>query len=115
MRVTLTFKYYGTPDGREVTISESTIADVKPHGPDIYEQDTDNEVAAGKAKQVDYSVDGATIWFTRSVTRGGQTLIDEKVTSKYVPWQAVFRFGDGFTPPAGAEVHGLDATATPVP
>jgi len=114
VRVTLTFRFFGTPDDRQVTISDSTIGDIKPHGPDIYEKDTDNEVSAGKAKQVDYAVDGATIWFTRQVTRGGQTLIDEKVTSKYVAWQSVFRFADGFTPPPGAEVHGPDgAIITP--
>lgn len=114
-RVTLTFKFYGTPDGRVVNISPSTITDVTPHGPDIYERDTDNEVAAGKAKQVDYAVDGATISFTRNVTRNGETLIDEKVISKYVPWQSVFRFGQDFTPPEGVIVNDPTVPVTPMP
>jgi vancomycin resistance protein YoaR len=109
-RVTLTFRFYGTPDGRVVNISPSTIGAVVPHGPDVYEKDTDNEVPAGKAKQVDYAVDGATISFTRQVTRGSETLIDERVVSKYVPWQSVFRFGEGFTPPEGATVVGVEPT-----
>lgn len=113
-RVTLTFKFYGTPDGRVVNISNSTIESTAPHGPDVYEKDTDNEVAAGKAKQVDYAVDGATISFTRQVTRNSETLIDERVVSRYVPWQAVFRFGEGFTPPEGAQVVGVE-TPTPTP
>jgi vancomycin resistance protein YoaR len=113
-RVTLTFKFYGTPDGRAVNISTSTIESTVPHGPDVYEKDTDNEVAAGKAKQVDYAVDGATISFTRQVTRNGETLLNERVVSKYVPWQAVFRFGEGFTPPEGAQVVGVE-TPTPTP
>ena len=104
-RVTLTFKFYGTPDGRQVVISPSTITDVVPHGPDIYERDTDNEVPPGKAKQVDYAVDGATVFFTRLVTRNGETLINERVVSKYVPWQAVYRYGPDFIPPEGAIVR----------
>ena len=104
-RVTLTFKFYGTPDGRQVVISPSTITDVVPHGPDIYERDSDNEVPPGKAKQVDYAVDGATVFFTRLVTRNGETLINERVVSKYVPWQAVYRYGPDFIPPEGAIVR----------
>ncbi|PJF47318.1 MAG: hypothetical protein CUN48_09310 [Candidatus Thermofonsia Clade 3 bacterium] len=103
-RVTLTFKFYGTPDGRQVTISSATITDVVPHGPDIYERDTEGEVPPGQAKQVDYAVDGATVFFTRVVTRNGETLINERVVSKYVPWQAVYRYGPDFTPPEGAVV-----------
>ncbi|BCX05265.1 MAG: VanW family protein [Candidatus Roseilinea sp.] len=103
-RVTLTFKFYGTPDGRQVTISPATITDVVPHGPDIYERDTEGEVPPGQARQVDYAVDGATVFFTRVVTRNGETLINERVVSKYVPWQAVYRYGPDFTPPEGAIV-----------
>lgn len=105
VRVTLTFKFYGTPDGRQVTISPATITDVVPHGPDIYERDTEGEVPPGQAKQVDYAVDGATVFFTRVVTRNGETLINERVVSKYVPWQAVYRYGPDFTPPEGAIVR----------
>jgi vancomycin resistance protein YoaR len=114
-RVTLTFRFYGTPDGRQVTISPSTIADVVPHGPDVYERDTDNEVPAGKSKQVDYAVDGATVSFTRQVVRNGETLLNERVVSKYVPWQNVFRFGPEFTPPEGVIVKDDTVPATPAP
>ncbi len=105
VRVTLTFRFYGTPDGRVVTISRPTITDVVPHGPDVYEPDPEGEVPPGQVKQVEFAVDGATIWFTRTVTRGGQVLINERVVSRYVPWQNVFRYGPGFTPPEGAIVR----------
>ncbi|MCS7325334.1 MAG: VanW family protein [Anaerolineae bacterium] len=104
-RVTLTFRFYGTPDGREVIISRPTITNVVPHGPDIYEPDMEGEVPPGQAKQVEFAVDGATIWFTRTVTRGGQVLINERVVSRYVPWQNVFRYGPGFAPPPNAVVR----------
>jgi vancomycin resistance protein YoaR len=104
-RMALTFKFYGTDDGRQVIISPPTITDVVPHGPDIYEPDPDNEVPAGKVKQVEYAVNGATVSFTRQVIRNGEVLINERVVSKYVPWQAVYRYGPGFVPPEGAIVR----------
>lgn len=70
-----------------------------------YEPDPEGEVPPGQVKQVEFAVDGATIWFTRTVTRGGQVLINERVVSRYVPWQNVFRYGPGFTPPEGAIVR----------
>ena len=103
-RVTLTFKFYGTNDGRQVIIGPPTITDVVPHGPDIYEPDPENEVPPGKVKQVEYAVNGATISFTRKVVRNGEVLLNERVVSKYVPWQAVYRYGPGFIPPEEAVV-----------
>ena len=102
---TLTFKYYGTSDGRQVEFTEPVIKEVTPHGPDIYEKATDGSVAPGKVIKVDYAVDGAKIVAGRTVTRNGEVLIDETIVSKYVPWQNVFRFGEGFVPPDGAIVR----------
>jgi len=103
-RVTLTFRFYGASDGREVIISQPTITNIVPHGPDVYEPDPENEVPPGKTRQVEYAVDGATISFTRQVIRNGEVLLDERVVSRYVPWQAVYRYGPGFVPPEGAVV-----------
>jgi len=103
-RVTLTFKFYGALDGREVVISQPAITNIVPHGPDIYEPDPENEVPPGKTRQVEYAVDGATISFTRQVIRNGEVLLNERVVSRYVPWQAVYRYGPGFVPPEGAVV-----------
>ncbi|MCS6773341.1 MAG: VanW family protein [Thermoflexales bacterium] len=110
VRVTLTFRFYGTPDGRQVLISPATITDIVPHGPDIYEPDPTNEVPPGKIKQVEFAANGATVSFTRQVLRDGQLVLNEQVVSRYVPWQNVFRFGAGFVPPQGAIVR-----ASPTP
>ena len=110
-KVTLTFRFYGTTDGREVHFSDMTEADKVPAPPDVYEKDTDGEIAAGQIKQVDFAVDGATMSFVRTVTRGGETLISEKVISKYEPWANRFRFGEGATLPEGVVV--ADPTKTP--
>ncbi len=103
-RATLTFKFYGKRDGREVSFSQPLIENVVPHGPDIYEPDPEGKLGEGKVRQVDYAVDGATITVQRTVTRAGQILINERIVSKYQPWQAVYQFGPGFTPPEGAIV-----------
>jgi len=103
-RATLTFKFYGRRDGREVSFSEPVIENLVPHGPDIYEPDPEGKLGEGKVRQVEYAVDGATITVRRTVTRAGQTLINERIVSKYQPWQAVYQFGPGFTPPEGAIV-----------
>ncbi len=104
-RATLTFKFYGRRDGREVSFSEPVIENVVPHGPDIYEPDPEGKLGEGKVRQVEYAVDGATITVRRTVTRAGQTLINERIVSKYQPWQAMYQFGPGFTPPEGAIVR----------
>ena len=69
-----------------------------------FAQNLSGLIEPGQVKQIDHAVDGATLTFERTVLRGGETLIDESITSKYVPWRNVFRFGPGFQPPAGAEV-----------
>jgi hypothetical protein len=95
---------YGTKDGREVQFSDMTEWDKVPAPPDVYEKDTEGEVAAGQIKQVDFAVDGATMSFVRTVTRNGETLISEKVISKYQPWANRFKFGEGAVLPEGAQV-----------
>jgi len=111
--VTLTFKFFGKRDGRVVEIGQPNIAQIVPHPADQYEPDPDNALAPGEVKQVEYAVDGATISFTRKVTRGAETLINETISSRYIPWRNVFRFGPGFVVPPGAEV--LPPVATPAP
>lgn len=102
---TLTFKFYGAPDNREVTLTKPVIANVVKHGPDIYEPDPDGKVPAKTARQIDYAVDGATITLERTVKKDGKVVLNESLVSRYVPWQAVFRFGPGFIPPEGAIVR----------
>ena len=89
----LTFKFYSTSDGRQVTISDPIVENVVPHPPDKYEEDP--TLPAGVTKQVDYAVDGADVTVNRTVTRGGQVISQDRVFTKYQPWQAVFMVGTG--------------------
>ena len=110
-RVSLTFRLYGTKDGREVTLSPTSITDEIPHGPPIYDADTAGELAQNQVKQSDFAVNGATIFFDRTVSKAGQILIQERIRSTYQPWQARFHYGPGF---AAFPADAVDQSGTPL-
>ncbi|MBN1888058.1 MAG: VanW family protein [Thermoflexales bacterium] len=94
---TLTFKFYSTPDGRQVTLGKPEVVNVVPHGPDIIEEDP--SLPPGTRKQVDWAVDGADVTVRRLVERDGVVLYQDALFTRYLPWQAVFQVG----PPLPAE------------
>jgi vancomycin resistance protein YoaR len=94
---TLTFKFYSTPDGRQVTIEKPEVVNIVPHGPDIIEEDP--SLPPGTRKQVDWAVDGADVTVRRLVERDGVVLYQDALFTRYQPWQAVFQVG----PPLPAE------------
>jgi vancomycin resistance protein YoaR len=89
----LTFKLYSTSDGRQVTISEPVVENVIPHPEDKIEEDP--TLPAGTRQQVDYAADGADVTVTRTVTRGGQVISEDRIFTRYQPWQAIFKVGTG--------------------
>src|SRR5512139_224819 len=89
----LTFKFYSTGDGRQVTISEPIIENVIPHPEDKIEEDP--ALPAGTRQQVDYAADGADVTVKRTVTRDGQVISEDRVFTRYQPWQAIFKVGTG--------------------
>ena len=89
----VTFKFYSTPDGRQVTVSAPIVENVVAHPPDKYEEDP--TLAAGVTKQVDYAVDGADVTVNRTVTLNGQVISQDRIFTKYQPWQAVYMVGTG--------------------
>ncbi len=89
----LTFKFYSTSDGRQVTISDPVIENVIPHPADKIEEDP--TLPAGTRQQVDYAADGADVTVKRTVTRNGQVISEDQVFTRYQPWQAVFKVGTG--------------------
>ena len=102
----LTFKFYSTNDGRQVTISQPIVENVIPHPEDKIEEDP--TLPVGERKQVDYAADGADVTVKRTVTRGGQVISEDQVFTRYQPWQAIFKVGTGGAPPSTPE-------ATPTP
>jgi vancomycin resistance protein YoaR len=87
----LTFKIYGTPDGRSVEITEPVVTGlVKPPEP-LYQDDP--TLPKGVTKQVDWSAWGANSYFTRTVTRDESVIYEDTFSSTYQPWKAIFLVG----------------------
>jgi vancomycin resistance protein YoaR len=93
----LTFKFYSTNDGRQVAISEPLVENVIPHPEDKIEEDP--TLPVGTRQQVDYAADGADVTVTRTVTRNGQVISEDRVFTRYQPWQAIFKVGTGGATP----------------
>ncbi len=82
---------YGTSDGRLSKISTPKVTDQTPPPPDLRQDDP--TLPRGTVKQVDWAAWGANVSFTRTVTKGDQTLISETWRTSYRPWQAVYMVG----------------------
>ncbi len=82
---------YGTSDGRVATLSKSSYLSTTPAPPDIHKDDP--TLPKGTSKQVEHSIPGAKVIFSRKVVRNGETLISETFTSNFRPWAAVFLDG----------------------
>ncbi len=88
---TLTFRIFGTPDGRSVEISKPVITNVAPAPPPLYQDDP--TLPKGTTKQVDFAAGGANVVFTREVKRGDEVLYKDSFKSVYQPWRAVYLVG----------------------
>lgn len=87
----LTFSLFGQSDGRETLVSDPVVLNRTAAPAPLYQDDP--SLQKGITKQIDFASPGATVVYTRTVTKGGETLIDEKYTSRYTPWQAVYLVG----------------------
>lgn len=101
----ITFEFYGTKDGRTVSMSDPIISDVTPPPPPIMEN-TDT-LPVGETKQTEKAHDGATASFIYTVMLNGQQLHKNTFVSHYVPWQAHILVGTGGAP--------VDPNAAPSP
>ncbi len=88
---TLGFKIYGTPDGREVQLTEPIVTNQTP--PPETQYIDDETLDEGVVRQVDFAAWGATASFNRTVTRDGEVLHEDTFTTRYQPWRAVFLRG----------------------
>lgn len=87
----LVFRLYGTPDGREVEMTEPVITNQSPPPAALYEDDP--TLPKGVVQQVDFAAWGATTSFTRKVTRGDEVLYEDVFKTNYQPWRAVYKVG----------------------
>ncbi len=87
----LTFDLYSTKDDREVIINQPVILSETPAPPPLYQDDP--ALSKGEVSQVDFSANGAKVYFTRIVKKDGKVTLNDKFTSNYRPWQAIFLRG----------------------
>jgi len=87
----LKFYFYGTNDGRVTNISKPVILNQSAPPAPLYQDDPNLPI--GQIQQTDFEAWGANVYFTRTVTKNGKTIISDKFTSNYRSWQAVFLKG----------------------
>ena len=89
----LTFRIYGTPDGRKVEMTEPVVIGQSAPPTPLYENDA--SLPKGTTWQVDFAAWGAQVSFKRTVTKGGKILYEDIFTSSYQPWRAIYKVGTG--------------------
>ena len=87
----LSFDFYGTDDGREIYISQPRVSNIKPPPPP--QEIKDPSLKPGQRIKEEGAHPGADASFTYRVTRDGETLINQKITSHYQAWSAKYRVG----------------------
>ena len=102
----ITLMFYSSDDGRKVTVEPAVVSNVVVPDPAQYEESSD--LATGVIKQVDWAADGADVSVRRVVERDGEALINEELTTRYLPWQSVYQYGPGTDLPKE-----LDITVAP--
>lgn len=90
---TVTFRFYGTPTGRVVTMEGPFEENVVPHGSAVYQEDP--SLPKGTTKQIDWAKDGVDVTVRRTVTEGDVVIHQDTFFSRYRPWRAVYLVGTG--------------------
>jgi vancomycin resistance protein YoaR len=108
----ITFSFYGTRPNRTVELSKPEISNIQKPEPPIYQEDS--SLPRGTIKQVDWEKDGQDVVVKRTIRAADGKVIEDRFTSKYQPWRAVFLYGPGAKLPADAVV-GPPVSPTPKP
>ena len=88
----LYFDFYGTSDGRKISITEPVFTSkmIDPGPPKMIETNT---LAKGQKKQVEKSFPGTSTVFYRTVIYTDGRELKDTFASKYKPWKAVYLVG----------------------
>ncbi len=98
----LTFYVYGTRT-RTVEAEKGEITNRRPAPEPIYREDPN--LPTGTIKQVDWAKEGMDVTVKRIIRYDDGRVKEEKIVSRYRPWQAVFLYGPGTQLPAGAKTQ----------
>lgn len=96
----LTFYVYGTRT-RTVEAEKSVITNRRPAPTPVYRESPD--LPAGTIKQVDWAKEGMDVTVKRIIRYDDGRVKEEKIVSRYRPWQAVFLYGPGTALPPEAQ------------
>jgi len=97
---TLTWKFYSTSDGRKVTWDTTGLTNIVPSPDPVYRENPD--LPKGKINHIDYAVDGADVSVTRTITRNGQVIGRDVISTHYIPWPDQYEYGPGTDIPTPA-------------
>lgn len=98
-KMSLTWKFYSTNDGRTVQWQNLGLRNVVPAPDPLFEETSD--LPPGTCKQVDYAADGADVTVTRVVsTSAGEVMFRDTIQTHYQAWQAVYQYGAGTANPS---------------
>ncbi len=89
----ITWKFYSTSDGRQVSWDTTGPVNIVPAPDPVYKENPD--LPKGKINQVDYAADGADVTVTRTVTRDNEVIISDTIKTHFQAWAAVYEYGPG--------------------
>lgn len=89
----LTWKFYSTSDGRTVNWDSTGPTNITPAPDPLYKENPD--LKQGEIKQTDWEAEGADITINRQVMRDGSVLLQDRFTTHYEPWRAIYEYGPG--------------------
>ena len=87
----LSFTFYGTKDGRQISLSPVTIWNVAPPPPAEYIDDP--TLPEGQTKQIDFAAWGSSTKFTYQVTYPQGEVKKQEFVSHFRPWKAIYLVG----------------------
>jgi vancomycin resistance protein YoaR len=100
----LTWKFYSTSDGRTVEWETTGLTNKEEPPKPLYEEN--KNLKKGEIRQVDWSVEGADVTVTRTVTRNGEVIHQDVFVTHYAPWRAVYEYGPGTKIPPQEDEEG---------
>lgn len=89
----LTWKFYSTKDGRIVDYSSTGPTNIVKSPDPLYRENP--ELPQGTKKQVDWAAEGADVTVTRTVTKDGVILHQNRFFTRYEAWRDVYEYGPG--------------------
>lgn len=89
--LSLAFYLYGTKDGRTVSMTQPVVTNQTPAPPPLFQDNP--SLPKGTTQQTDFAANGASVYFTRTVSKNSKVIISDKFVSNYQPWQAIYQVG----------------------